>query len=312
MSDYRFERITEKHYADLIYISKSAFNIDPGIQYFKSKNNTKIFGETHLGYIAYQTADNSPAAFYGVYSHPFEIDGWKYSIVQSGDTMTHKNHGGKGLFTTLAKMTYKLSEEKGAAIVFGFPNDNSYPGFVKKLDWTHRDNINIYKIKVGTLPLLKLAKKIPLLKPAYTFLLNLAGLFYKSNLQSFPNSVIENGIGGVTHNNDFVTYKSFNGAKIISVSDIPVWLKHDGFLFIGDIDRKASEKFELFISKLKWYARFTGSDVIQFGFSPDSYWDKIFRKKFKSEKGAAFGYLKFDKDFPIEKFHYTQGDIDTF
>lgn len=312
MSEYRFERITERHYQDLIYISRSAFNIDPGIEYFRSKNNTGKFGETHLGYIAYSNADNSPAAFYGVYSHPFEIDGKVYSVVQSGDTMTHKSHVGKGLFTTLAKMTYKLAEEKGAALVYGFPNDNSYPGFVRKLDWVHRDNINIYFIHATTLPLLKIAKKVSVFKPIYNVYLNFIDLFFKSQIDCFPNSVIEKNIGGISHNKDFVSYKSFNGGKIVSISNTPVWLKHDGFLFIGDIDRQVSLHFEAFINKLKWYARLTGSDKIQFGFAPDSFWDKIFCKKFAQVKGAAFGYLKFDDDFPIEKFQYTQADIDTF
>jgi hypothetical protein len=312
MNKYRFERISEKHYPDLIYISKSAFDIDPGINFFKSKNNNALFGETHLGYIAYSVKDNEPSAFYGVYSYPFLINGTYYAVVQSGDTMTHKSHVGKGLFTTLAKMTYALAKEKGATLVFGFPNDNSYPGFVRKLDWIHRDNINLYKIKVQTLPFLKLAKKISFLNPLYKLYLKFIDQFFKADVNFFQNSVIETDTGGILHNKEFVSYKSFNGGKIISINKTPVWLKPDGFLFIGDIDRKASENFGKFISSLKYYAFFTGSDIIQFGFSPDSFWDKIFSKSFEEIKGAAFGYLKFDDNFPIEKFHYTQADIDTF
>src|SRR6478609_7777542 len=90
-NDYRFERINESHYVDLCRISRSAFGFDPGLSFYQNKNKTGSFGERHLGYIAY-SATGEPAAFYGVYAHPVEYNGKIISAVQSGDTMTHKNH----------------------------------------------------------------------------------------------------------------------------------------------------------------------------------------------------------------------------
>jgi len=169
---YRFERIDQSHYADMCFISRSAFNIDPGISFYRNKNRTEKFGETNLGFIAY-SEKGEPAAFYGVYAHLVEYNGKVYKAVQSGDTMTHKNHVGKGLFTKLARMTYELAKKNGAEFVFGSPNYNSFPGFVKKLDWVCPEKFRDYRIRTITLPFAKVAKKVRLFNFLYRPYLNL-------------------------------------------------------------------------------------------------------------------------------------------
>jgi N-acetylglutamate synthase-like GNAT family acetyltransferase len=50
-------------------------------------------------------------------------------------TMTHPAYRHQGLFETLAKKTYAEVARDGIHIVYGFPNELSYPGFIKKLNW---------------------------------------------------------------------------------------------------------------------------------------------------------------------------------
>lgn len=54
---------------------------------------------------------------------------------QSLDTMTHPDYRGQGIFAALAEQCMKYAAVKGIAALYGFPNENSYPGFVRKLDW---------------------------------------------------------------------------------------------------------------------------------------------------------------------------------
>jgi hypothetical protein len=49
------------------------------------------------------------------------------------NTATHPEHTGKGLFTKLAEQTYALAAQQGFAFVIGVANQNSTPGFIKKL-----------------------------------------------------------------------------------------------------------------------------------------------------------------------------------
>lgn len=60
---------------------------------------------------------------------------------QSMDTMTHPDYGRQGIFTVLADACYEAAAARGFEVLYGFPNPLSYPGFVKKLGWTHTGDI---------------------------------------------------------------------------------------------------------------------------------------------------------------------------
>lgn len=52
------------------------------------------------------------------------------------------------LFKRLAEMVYnRINELKVPAIVFGFPNDNSAPGFAKRLGWSISDDYKVISVK---------------------------------------------------------------------------------------------------------------------------------------------------------------------
>lgn len=78
---------------------------------------------------------------------------------QSLDTMTHPDYRRQGMFETLAKKVYDEARNEGIYLVYGFPNEFSYPGFIKKLNWFCIDTMqvmfkplnwrNIIKLKVG-------------------------------------------------------------------------------------------------------------------------------------------------------------------
>lgn len=56
---------------------------------------------------------------------------------QSLDTMVHPDYRGQGMFVKLAEACYALAAERGIEMLYGFPNENSYPGFMSRLGWSH-------------------------------------------------------------------------------------------------------------------------------------------------------------------------------
>ena len=54
---------------------------------------------------------------------------------QSVDTMTASDFRRQGIFEDLARRTFKKARDLWIELVYGFPNRNSYQGFVKKLDF---------------------------------------------------------------------------------------------------------------------------------------------------------------------------------
>ncbi len=310
-NEYRFVRLTENLIPDLIAISISAFGIEPTKDYYIKKNDTKSFGEPYLGYIAY-SAGGVPAAFYGVYACEVELEGKVYKAVQSGDTMTHKEHTGKGLFTSLAKATYALCKEQGVSFVFGFPNYNSYPGFVKKLNWICPGNMVEYRFKIPTLPLLKLAKKVSFFNFFYQYYFSLIAAFYKPKVNFFKSSVIETGVGGVRRSEVFVKYKNFGGARLVLLGNVHVWLKPDGFMYIGDIDRTSNLDVGEVINSLKKFCFLTGADVMIFQTTQETFLDKKMRSIMEPKEAFPYGYCNFGSDANLEKLGFVFADVDTF
>jgi hypothetical protein len=311
-NNYRFEKVNQERISDLIYISKSAFNIVPAADYYLNKNNTSKFGDPYLGFIAY-SSDGQPAAFYGVYACEVVIDDKVYKVVQSGDTMTHKDHMGKGLFTKLAQMTYDLCRELGYHFVYGFPNYNSYPGFVKKLNWICPDKMREYRFKTITIPLLKIAKKVSFFNTIYNIYLKFINSFFKPNSNYFNSSVLENGIGGVNRSNDFIDYKIKSGNTfVVSLAGSKVWMKPDGFLIVGDIEVKDNFNIEKLVKSLKFYAFLIGADVIIFQTTPKTKLDKEFSKIAESKEAFPYGWCSFSNEVDPSKFAYVFADVDTF
>lgn len=309
--NYTFKRLNPDLYLDLIYISKSAFNINPGIEYYTRKNKTDDFGPTHLGFIAY-SKEGEPAAFYGVYAIPMEINGKHVLAAQSGDTMTHKNHMGKGLFVRLAKMTYELAKESGVDFIFGFPNNNSYPGLSGKLEWTCPYKLKEFRIKVRTIPLSKIAKKVKLFSPLYRLYSSIIFSLFSEKGESFPSSVIEAGIGGVRRTSNYMDYKTFNGAFLRKLDACSIWFNVDGFLFLGDVQRKENVDYPKMLKKIRQICFWAGIDVIIFQSSPGSFLTTQFSKYLTSTDAFYMGYLNLSKKYNPEDFKYVFGDVDTF
>jgi len=57
------------------------------------------------------------------------------------NTLTKTAYQGQGIFTGLAAAANKACAAEGFAFTYGFPNPNSYPGFIKKLGFSDLGNV---------------------------------------------------------------------------------------------------------------------------------------------------------------------------
>jgi GNAT superfamily N-acetyltransferase len=72
---------------------------------------------------------------YAVTPTPLWVKDKGHKAAFSMTTMTHPDYWGRGVFTELASEVYSYCKRSGIEVVFGFPNENSYHGFVQKLGW---------------------------------------------------------------------------------------------------------------------------------------------------------------------------------
>ncbi len=310
--DYVFERLDESRYKDLQFLYKYAFSEITTIDFLRKKYNTSFTGIKNIGFIAYHSITKEPAAYYGVFPLMVQYNKQNYLAAQSGDTMTHPNHRGKGLFIELAKKTYELAKNSGVEFVFGFPNQNSYPGFVNKLNWKHYSNVNHYKIIASSIPLDKVVKKFPTLG----FINNIVWPKPKaieSNKQ-LANSLISqsNEYGCVIHNDDYYKYKTYYPSYVIEIEGIKCWVKVDGRLWVGDIQFCEEDKFNKVIRTLISFAKSKFCSSVQFSFFENSLYDNWIKKNHKIQSSIAVGCLDLSGKVDPINFAYQAADFDTF
>jgi hypothetical protein len=312
MTSYSFERLSAKNMQELIPIYSDAFGIDVSLDFLRAKQNTSFTGFEHVGFIAYDD-QNLPVAFYGVYPCLIEFQGKKYLAAQSGDTMTHSDHTGKGLFILLATKTYEYCNENGFHLVFGFPNENSFPGFIKRLGWSHFDDLTPYLIRVKCVPWIRLKNTFKLPQSLHNrwcrFRLTKLpkGAPFKSSCHTSDGVVVD-------HSSDFFTYKTYGENYLIQLKGINVWLKFDDtFLIIGDLEKCSDEKFIEVINALKRIAFWMGLPHLRFHASSNTWGEKVFKKYgVAMEVRYPVGGINFTHEIPLEKMKFTAADNDTF
>jgi hypothetical protein len=85
--------------------------------------------------IYYAMKGDEIAGIYTALPVIFRIREHLVPALQSIDTITDIDHRGKGLFIKLANSLYNDAAASHFALIYGFPNPNSAPGFFRKLQW---------------------------------------------------------------------------------------------------------------------------------------------------------------------------------
>ena len=138
-TNYQIQEMTKHDIPRLVELFRSSFS------------NNKLTKE-YLEWLYYRNPDGDVIAVNAfwegnVVGHyaliPYcGVSNFKYAL--SINTATHPDHTGKGLFTNLAKKTYKLAYEKYSYSQFlGVANANSIHGFISKLGFQKLGNVNV-------------------------------------------------------------------------------------------------------------------------------------------------------------------------
>ncbi len=291
-------------------IYKSAFSANPDLEIVESKFFHQ-YQKIQASFIAISES-NEPASFYGIITQRVTYNNEVFDIGQSCDSMTHKNHGGQGLFINVAETAYDFLKTQGISYIYGFPNTTIYNLRKIKLKWEHFENINIYKQNIKTLPIDKIVKKIPILKFLYISYLNLIFSKYKSQDSFFNNSVIEKNVCGVIHNLEYFEYKSSKNKFIIKLNNINFWIKVDGALWVGDFENASVESFDIAFDILKKLAKKTGLSNIIFYYQEGTPNEQLLKKKINLHSNIPIGYRHLSEEHKNKVFRFSGSDFDTW
>jgi hypothetical protein len=315
MSEYKFVQIdnnSDSAIKELLFRSSKTV---VSLQLLKDKYDTSFFGLRNIGFLAIHES-NDLAAYYGVFPMRMTIDGKDYLVAQSGDTMTAPEHQKKGLFTDLAKLTYKLAEEKGIQMIFGFPNKNSLPGFQKKLDWKFFGCMQNFIIKNNTVPLCEFSAKYKTFSPLYLNYCNSRLRKYKiapidENIRIFNEGMSR---GYIKKDADFFKYKLKNKNNfLIKINDFTILIKTSPHLYIGAVGNFKKERTNEFLGTLKQLARKLGCKKTSLSLSENHWLFDHLKSEIDHTEGYPIGYFyTTQQDFPYADISYTVCDSDTF
>lgn len=322
--EYKIKKFSKDQLPNLKELFLNVYHKNsPAFDDLENRFNTDYSGKSFIGYIAYpdkKIISNNievPASYYGVFPQKANFNNQIVLCAQSGDTMTHKNHRGQGLFTKLASLTNQLARESGINFIFGFPSTQSYPGFQKKLGWKFPFNMIEFNRFIPTFPnglvrrLLKL--RLGTIKN-YPFIRKNLGLETpdsKSNflqLESLRIPSIERSIEYL----EYKLQKSSNKFFIKSNNTVAL-IKYDGNINIGGIYGACStSEVQAIMKKISLLGIISGSNRIRMIFSPGSKYESLLKPYGSFRESVPFGYLNFNNSFKPEDLSLSYLDFDYF
>lgn len=309
-SPHTVERLSAANIADVGRLYFAVYNREVAHGFFEKKYDTAFTGVEYTGFLAYDR-QRVPIAFYVVVPCFIKSGDEIILAAQSVDTMTHPNHRNKGLFAELALTTFQLCRELNIRLLFGFPNQNSLPGFVNKLGWRITHAMDCFVIHTGNFSWKRLFDKTPALKNLYKVYQKSILRKYLSKQAGLDNSVFKDGYSGVYRSQSYFNYKTYNDTKFITIGSSALWVKISGVLLIGDIS-VAPDDFDDMIYLLKKLAGKLGVKQIHFHTSPGTTLHGLFAMRFNAISSFQATFKVLGEDLPLEKIKFTSADIDTF
>lgn len=309
---YEIEKVTPLHYPLLQRLYKVVFGQSLSINDVRKRFDTSVLGCELVAYIAVDKKTKTPAAYYGVFPLQLKINENLTLAAQSGDTMTHPDHRKRGLFIELAKLTFEECRKQGIKLIYGFPNDNSYHGFINKLNWEHIDDIERWDLKLNTktFPFPKIAIKLGLFKTIYlSYARKILGRRKILAPDSFQNPSDLN-IGKVNRDVAYLKYKSSSDKFFIEIDNVVAWIKCADVLWIGDLSNYKMAN-EVFFNKLRRLAFWMGYNTIVFNINSSvPHPDFLNYFSLYSKDASCFYYLS--EETSNLNLLFTGADFDTW
>ncbi len=117
------DSLDEKFIGDFIKVENEVFNTNYSREAFNRKYLKNIYGNSVL--VVVYNDNNKPIAARALWRN--DISG--QLAFQPGDTCVLKEARGGGVFSQMTKQAISILPDK--ALIYNFPNQNSYPGYIK-------------------------------------------------------------------------------------------------------------------------------------------------------------------------------------
>jgi len=300
-SEYSICRLNRNNLADLAKLHAAVYGTL--VDHFPKKYDTAYTGVEDVGFIAYSD-DKLPVAYFGVIPCFIEYGNMIILAAQAADAMTHPQHRYKGMFTELSNKTFDLCRELGILLIFGLPNQHSYPVMIKHLGWIETEKMNRFTIPVNTIPGMNLFRDR---EKNHDRVLNKLLLPQKG----LRNSIVEDGYAGIYRDEAYKQYKTFKKTYVVSLGVADLWIKTGKELVIGDI-MLTGKNSEYFFDQVKALAKKLNLGKISFQVCSGCRLHDLFADHYEGIPSFPVLFKDLGSGLPLEKIKFTFADIDIF
>ena len=309
--EYTVKRLDASRLKDLVLLHTLVYGHAPADGHYAKKYTTAYTGVEYVGYIAYHP-NGEPLAYYGVIPCFVQYKDRIVLAAQSVDTMTSPRHRLKGLFVELSGITFELCRQQGITFIFGFPNQNSYHGFVNRLGWQEIHTMERFDIPVDTLlPLESVAGRFDWSKGLYDRYVGAVLNRYTLAQPGLSNAFVQEGYGGVYRDERYLLYRTYSPSRVIQAGAAQVWIRSRGGMVIGDLrpgDASLRETFSV-LSKL---ASRAGLSRISFIVSPGTAVHAWMASSYTPEPSFPVIVQDLGVSIPLGELRFSYSDIDIF
>jgi|SRR5262245_8668007 len=131
---WRLERYREGDEHAILELFRTVFGKSRSVEHWHWQFRANPYGGPFVS-LARREDDGAVIGSYSVMPLKLNVMGRAVLACQSVDTAVHPDHRGQRVFEQTASDCYAWCEASGLQAVVGFPNANSYPGFMRTLDW---------------------------------------------------------------------------------------------------------------------------------------------------------------------------------
>jgi Acetyltransferase (GNAT) domain len=131
---WRVERYSPGDEEEVLGLFRTVFGKSRSVEHWIWQFRDNPYGGPFVS-IARRESDGAVIGSYSVMPLMLNVTGKQVPACQSVDTAVHPDHRGQRVFEKTASDCYAWCESQNLKAVVGFPNANSYPGFVRSLGW---------------------------------------------------------------------------------------------------------------------------------------------------------------------------------
>lgn len=161
-SAWRVERYRDGDELEVLGLFRTVFGKARSLEHWVWQFKSNPYGGPFAS-VARRASDGAVVGSYSVMPMMLNVMGRPVPACQSVDTAVHPDHRGQRMFEATASDCYAWCANEKLMAVIGFPNANSYPGFVRTLAWKRIVFPTQYVLRLSVNAALRKAAGLPML-----------------------------------------------------------------------------------------------------------------------------------------------------